>query len=95
MDMVSTCYNTEILPNTTRKGILNLIPKDNKDSRFTSRTSGPITLLNTDYKIIEKAIANKMIPALDHIINKDQRGFMKERENISQYKKNARHNSLC
>ena len=39
----------------------------------------PITLLNTDYKIIEKAIANKMIPALEHIINKDQRGFMKNR----------------
>ena len=39
----------------------------------------PITLLNTDYKIIEKAIANKMIPSLEYIIHKDQRGFMKDR----------------
>ena len=35
--------------------------------------------MNTDYKIIEKAIANKMIPALDAIIHTDQRGFMKNR----------------
>ena len=39
----------------------------------------PITLLNTDYKVIEKAVANKMIPALEHIIHNDQRGFMKDR----------------
>ena len=39
----------------------------------------PITLLNSDYKIIEKAIANKMLPALEHIIHTDQRGFMKNR----------------
>ena len=35
--------------------------------------------MNSDYKVIEKAIANRMIPALQYIINKDQRGFMKDR----------------
>ena len=63
---------------SARKGILNLIPKANKDTRFVKNLR-PITLLNTDYKIVEKAVANKMIPALEYIIHKDQRGFMKDR----------------
>ena len=77
-DMVIENYELEVLHNTARKGILNLIPKANKDTRLVKNLR-PITLLNTDYKIIEKAIANKMLPALETIIHKDQRGFMKNR----------------
>ena len=77
-NMVTECYEQGILHQSARRGILNLIPKAGKDSRMVKNLR-PITLLNTDYKIIEKAVANKMIPALEHIINKDQRGFMKNR----------------
>ena len=77
-EMVIEVYEKEKLHLTAREGILNLIPKPGKDSRLIKNLR-PITLLNTDYKIIEKTIANKMTPALEHIINKDQRGFMKER----------------
>ena len=77
-DMVLHNYQQGSLHPTARKGILNLILKPNKDSRYIKNLR-PITLLNTDYKIIEKTIANKMIPALEHIIHKDQRGFMKDR----------------
>ena len=76
--MVEEVYEEGLLHETARKGILNLIPKANKDTRLVKNLR-PITLLNSDYKIIEKAIANKMIPALEEIIHKDQRGFMKER----------------
>ena len=76
--MVLYSYNQKLLHETARHGILNLIPKANKDARYIKNLR-PITLLNTDYKIVEKAIANKMIPALEHIIHKDQRGFMKDR----------------
>ena len=72
------CYNQKRMHDSARAGILNLIPKSGKDARYVKNLR-PITLLNTDYKIIEKAIANKMIPALETIIQKDQRGFMKER----------------
>ena len=67
-----------MLHQTARQGILNLIPKPGKDSRRIKKLR-PINLLNTDYKIIEKAVANKMIPSLKHIIHSDQRGFMKDR----------------
>ena len=78
MDMTFYTFEQQIMHQTARKGILNLIPKAGKDTRLIKNLR-PITLLNTDYKIIEKAIANKMIPALDHIIHTDQRGFMKNR----------------
>ena len=77
-EMMLYNYKLGKLHETARKGILNLIPKQNKDTRFVKNLR-PITLLNTDYKIIEKAVANKMVPALEQIIHKDQRGFMKER----------------
>ena len=78
MQMMEHVYNIKQLHQTARNGVLNLIPKPGKDARRIKNLR-PITLLNTDYKIIEKAIANKMLPALDMIINKDQRGFMKDR----------------
>ena len=78
LEMVHSVFQREKLHETARQGILNLIPKANKDTRYIKNLR-PITLLNTDYKIIEKAIANKMLPALQHIIHTDQRGFMKNR----------------
>ena len=77
-DMVIESFESNQLHPSARKGILNLIPKSGKDTRYIKNLR-PITLLNTDYKIIEKSIANKMTPALEQIIHTDQRGFMKNR----------------
>ena len=78
MEMLLYSYEKGLLHPTAREGILNLIPKEGKDSRYIKNLR-PITLLNVDYKIIEKCIANKMLPALTQIIHSDQRGFMKDR----------------
>ena len=76
--MINEAYQHKSLHLTARQGILNLIPKAEKDTRYIKNLR-PITLLNTDYKIVEKAVANKMLPALEQIIHTDQRGFMKDR----------------
>ena len=76
--MMEQCFEEELLHPSARGGILNLIPKASKDTRYVKNLR-PITLLNSDYKLIEKAVADKMIPALQHIIHTDQRGFMKDR----------------
>ena len=51
--VVIKCFDEETLHDTAREGILNLIPKPNKDSKYIKNLR-PITLLNTDYKIIER-----------------------------------------
>ena len=68
----------KLMNNSARKGILNLIPKGEKDTRYLKNLR-PITLLNSDYKIVEKMIANRMVPALEQVINEDQRGFLPNR----------------
>jgi hypothetical protein len=40
----------------------------------------PITLLNSDYKIFTKALANKLSRVAPYLIHKDQSGFMKRRK---------------
>ena len=54
LQMMEYSFEQSILTPTMRQGILNLIPKPNKDSRYIKNLR-PITLLNTDYKIIEKS----------------------------------------
>ena len=44
-----------------------MIPKCGRDSRIL-RNVRPISLLNCDYKLLEKVIANRIKPNLYHII---------------------------
>jgi hypothetical protein len=53
-----------------RRGIINLIPKKNKDPRFLKNWR-PISLLNTDYKIITKVLASRLKDVLPTVINPD------------------------
>ncbi len=67
-----------------KQSIINLIPKKGKDTTNLSNWR-PISLLNIDYKIATKAIANRIKPTLNTIIDSSQTGFTKGRyigENI-------------
>ena len=61
-----------------RRGILSLIPKKNKNRLFLKNWR-PISLLNTDYKIIAKLLALRLRSVLPHIIDEDQTGYIKSR----------------
>ena len=76
--VTASYYNKHFIPSSS-KGILNLIPKQDKDTKLLANLR-PITLLNCDYKIVEKAIANRMVEVMDFIINCDQRGFLPDRK---------------
>ena len=78
MEMMKATYNVRHLHNSALIGVVNLIPKQLKDTR-NLKFLRPITILNSDCKIIEKAIANRIQPVLDNIISDDQRGFRKNR----------------
>ena len=71
--------NAEVLHKSALRGVINLIPKRNKDVRYVQNLR-PISILCNDYKLIEKMLANRLKPALDHIIDNDQKGFMADRK---------------
>jgi Reverse transcriptase (RNA-dependent DNA polymerase) len=47
----------------------------------------PITILNSDYKIVAKVLANRLQKVIDNLINKCQTGFVKRRieDNIIEF----------
>ncbi len=65
-------------PPTIKQGIITLIPKPGKDSKILANLR-PITLLNTDYKIVTLVYANRLKSNLDKIIRDSQSGVMKDR----------------
>ena len=80
-----------------RRGIIKLIPKKDAEPYFVKNWR-PITLLNTDYKIAAKAIANCLQNVLPKLINSDQTGFPKGRfigENIRLIDGLISHTAAC
>ena len=71
---------------TGRRGIINLIPKKGKDDLLIKNWR-PITLLNYDYKIWAKALANHLEVFTGTLIGKQQSGFMKGRSIFKNVKK--------
>ena len=78
-DAIIESYDCGQLHKSGTRGVLNLIPKGGKDVRFLKNLR-PITLLNSDYKIIEKMIANRITPIFNQIIHEDQKGFLPKRQ---------------
>ena len=72
------CKDDKMFPEAMT-GVLNLLPKGQKDPRYLKNLR-PITLLNVDYKVIEKVIASRLQKVLPSIIHVDQAGFMKKRK---------------
>ncbi|KAL9959711.1 hypothetical protein ACROYT_G033060 [Oculina patagonica] len=77
-------FDSGCLSVSQRRGVIKLIPKKDAELYFIKNWR-PITLLNTDYKIAAKSIANRIKRVLPNLINHDQTGFLKGRfigENI-------------
>ena len=77
-------FQQKNLTELQKQGIITLLPKSGKDITLLDNWR-PISLLNVDYKIATKAIANRIKPVLQNIIEPSQTGFIKGRyigENI-------------
>ena len=79
MDMYSHSYDVGMLPALVREGLISLLSKKNKDPHYI-KNKRPLTLLNNDYKILAKAIDNRLWEVLPNIIADDQTGFIKGRK---------------
>ena len=81
---INHAYQKEQFSVTKRCGIIKLIPKKDTEP-YLIKNWRPITLLNCNYKIAAKALANRLKKVLPKLVNSDQIGFMKGRfigENI-------------
>ncbi|KAL9978081.1 hypothetical protein ACROYT_G015562 [Oculina patagonica] len=84
IDCFNDAYQKGEMSISQRRGVISLIPKKNKDNLLLKNWR-PISLLNTDYKIATKCIANRLEKVLPTLINSDQTGYVKNRfigENI-------------
>ena len=68
------------------RGVISLIPKKNKDL-LSIRNWRPLTMLNTDYKILATLLASRIKKILEYIIADDQTGFMAGRQISSTIRK--------
>ena len=70
--------DTNNLTELQKQSIITLLPKTGKDTLLIDNWR-PVSLLNVDYKIATKAIANRIKPFLNHIMSTNQTGFIKGR----------------
>ena len=66
------------LSETQKRGVLSLIPKNGKDTRYL-KSWRPVSLLATDYKILAKTLATRLQKVISNLINPDQVGYIKGR----------------
>ena len=61
-----------------RRGVITLIPKAGKDLKYVKNWR-PITILNIEYKIIAKILANRIKYILPDLIHSDQLAYVQDR----------------
>ena len=72
------CQDNDLLTQSQRRGIISLIHKQGKDPEQIENYR-PISLLNVDYKILTKTLANRIQKKITKLVHTDQLGFIKER----------------
>lgn len=75
MDVINLASKTQNLPDSFSTAIITVIHKKKKGPLKCS-SFRPISLLNADYKLISKALANRLSKFLPKLINPDQVGFI-------------------
>jgi hypothetical protein len=75
--VVREIFDQKLLSESQNRGIITLMFKSGE--REDIKNWRPITLLNVDYKIVSKILAERLKRVLPNIINTDQRGFVKGR----------------
>lgn len=76
--LFSEIVDNKLLHSSARDGILTLLGKLDKDPLLVPNWR-PITLLNTDYKLFAKVLANRLLHVLPQLVGDDQFGYIKGR----------------
>lgn len=73
-EMLLEIFTSSQLSDSQYKGMLSLLYKNGE--RESIKNWRPITLLNTDYKIVSKLLAERLKKVIGKIIHPDQKGFV-------------------
>ena len=76
-DALQETYSDGIMSTTQRQGILSLIFKAGDPANLSNWR--PITLFNVDYKIIARALPQRLQNIMPKVISTDQNGYIKNR----------------
>ena len=68
--MANYCFSVELMPEFMHQALISLLFK--KEDPELLKNWRPISLLNTDYKIITKVLVNRVKPVMPTIIHPDQ-----------------------
>ena len=78
VDSLNEAFDLGELSASQKQGVITLIAKEGKDPLYI-KNYRPITLLNTDYKILTKVLTKKIKEVLPEIVQVDQVGYMNGR----------------
>ena len=84
---INAIYSDDELPDSLRFGIINIIPKEQKDQRHLTNWR-PLTLLNTLYKLISSILAERLKKVLNRILGPHRKAYIPNRF-ISEATKNT------
>uniref|UniRef100_A0A803T8M6 Reverse transcriptase domain-containing protein n=1 Tax=Anolis carolinensis TaxID=28377 RepID=A0A803T8M6_ANOCA len=76
--LMNQALQDKVIPETWKEATIIMIPKEDADPSET-KNYRPISLLNTDYKIFTKILANRLKKFLNGWIGEDQTGFLPSR----------------
>ena len=79
LDAFKYAFQARKIHQSSREGIISLIPKPNRDNRYLKNWR-LIILLCADYKLLAKAISNRIRGQLKDLIDKDQSAFVQGRD---------------
>ena len=86
LQMYTFAYSKGVLPLSTHSGLITLLPKKNKDTRYVKNLC-PLTMLNIEDKILAKAMENRLKEIIPTIVCHDQTGFVNNRQITSNIRK--------
>ena len=73
-DVLTEAHYFHNLPTSTKQGVVKVLYKK-KDTRDI-RNYRPLTMLNSDYKVLTKILAKRVASVLDEIVSEQQLGFV-------------------